>query len=188
MMETDAQQNPILILSCSLNPDSGSHRLAAAAAEAASARDSAHELVDLREWDLPICDGNECYNHPSVEPMSQKVKTAKAVLIASPVYNYDLNAAAKNVVELTGRAWLEKPVGMLCMASGHGSYMSPIGLANSLMLDFRCHIVPRFVYATSDDFTEDHAPSPVLGGRIRQLVEASVDLADALQWVKTRRL
>jgi FMN reductase len=146
----------------------------------------AHELVDLRDWDLPICDGKECYNHPSIAPVTEKVSTAKALLIVSPVYNYDLNAAIKNFVELTGRAWSDKPVGMLCMAGGHNSYMSPMSLANSLMFDFRCHIVPRYVYATADDFTEDRLLGNELSNRIRELVTATADLADALQWLKTR--
>ena len=185
MTETN-QQTPVLIVSSSLNPDSRSHRLASAAGDTAREMGIAHELVDLRDWDLPICDGEECYNHPSIAPMTEKVAAAKALLIASPVYNYDLNAAIKNFVELTGRAWSEKPVGMLCMAGGHNSYMSPMSLANSLMFDFRCHIVPRYVYATADDFTEDRLPGNELLSRIRQLVTATVDLADALQWLKTR--
>ena len=36
--------------------------------------------------------------------------------------------------------------------------MSILGLANGLMLDFRCLIVPRFVYATGDDFANDRQP------------------------------
>ena len=177
----------VLVLSCSLNPASRSHALAVAAGEALAAIGAAHELLDLREWDLPICDGKACYDHPSIGPVTERVAAAAAVLIASPVYNYDLNAAAKNFVELTGRAWGEKPVGFLCAAGGHRSYMSPIGLANSLMFDFRCHIVPRYVYATKDDFTAPGAPSPELAGRIRQLAQTTVDLAAALRWVAGRR-
>jgi len=187
MTDTVDDRNPILILSCSLNPESCSHRLAIAAATTAETLGLMHELVDLRDWDLPICDGKDCYQHPSVAPITKKVESAKAVLIASPVYNYDLNAAVKNVIELTGRAWAEKPVGMLCMAGGHNSYMAPIGLANSLMFDFRCHILPRYVYATSEDFSADRDLSEELNGRVRQLVQSAAGLGDALQWLKTRR-
>ena len=72
----------------------------------------------------------------------------KAILLATPIYNYDVSAAAKNMVELTGSAWRDKTVGFICAAGGTSSYMSVMGLANSLMLDFRCIILPRFVYAT----------------------------------------
>jgi len=52
---------------------------------------------------------------------------------------------------------------------GHNSYMSIVGLSNSLMLDFRCLIIPRFVYATSEDFQGDRVPRPDLVKRIKQL-------------------
>jgi FMN reductase len=178
---------PVLVVSCSLNPASRSHALAVAAGEALDALGARHELLDLREWDLPICDGKACYEHPSIGPVTKKVAAAAAILIASPVYNYDLNAAVKNFVELTGQAWAEKPVGFLCAAGGQRSYMSPIGLANSLMFDFRCHIVPRYVYATKEDFTPAHEPGPDLSGRIRQLARAAADLAAALRWAADRR-
>lgn len=177
----------MLVVSCSLNPASRSHTLALSAGEALGAIGAPHELLDLREWDLPICDGKACYDHPSIVPVTDRVAAAAAILIASPVYNYDLNAAVKNFVELTGQAWGEKPVGFLCAAGGHRSYMSPIGLANSLMFDFRCHIVPRYVYATKDDFTAGREASADLAGRIRQLAQATVDLAAALRWVAGRR-
>ena len=183
----DNASAPVLVVSCSLNPASRSHVLAVAAGEALGAIGAPHELLDLREWDLPICDGKACYDHPSIGPVTKKVAAAAAILIASPVYNYDLNAAAKNFVELTGQAWGEKPVGFLCAAGGQRSYMSPIGLANSLMFDFRCHIVPRYVYATKEDFTASHEPRPGLAGRIRQLAQAAIDLAAALHWAAGRR-
>ena len=118
--------------------------------------------------------------------MSGKVAGAPAIIIASPVYNYDLNAAAKNIVELTGQSWLDKPVGLLCAAGGHHSYMAPIGLANSLMFDFRCHIVPRYVYATNDDFTPSGELVEGIRGRVDQLAQAAVDLAAALAWIRSQ--
>lgn len=177
--------NPVRVVSCSLNPASRSHRLAVAAHAALRDVGAAHELVDLRDWDLPVCDGTNCYEHASIRPLTDKVATASAILIAAPIYNYDLNAVAKNLVELTGKAWTEKPVGFLCAAGGQRSYMSPIGLANSLMLDFRSYIIPRYVYATKDDFTAAEEPSAQLVSRIRQLAEAAVGLAAALRWLRT---
>ena len=93
------------MVSCSLNNASRSHTLAVAAGEALDAIGASCELLDLREWNLPICDGRQCYDHPSIGPITGKVAAASAILIASPVYNYDLNAAVKNFVELTGQAW-----------------------------------------------------------------------------------
>ena len=184
--QPDGPDAPILVLSCSLNPTSRSHRLALVAETALRGFGVAHELIDLREWELPLCDGSDSYSHPSVQPLADKVAGAAAVLLASPVYNYDLNAAAKNLVELTGQAWAEKPVGLLCSGGGRSSYMSPIGLANSLMFDFRSHIIPRFVYVTKEDFAPNGEPSNEIQVRIRQLAEAAVELALALAWVRAK--
>ena len=177
---------PVLVVSSSLNPASRSHLLALAAADVLEGIGEPRDLLDLREWDLPICDGKGCYEHPAIQPLTERVARASAILVASPVYNYDLNAAVKNFLELTGSAWEAKAVGFLCAAGGQRSYMSPIGLANSLMFDYRCHIIPRYVYATREDFTAGSEPSDELAGRIRQLVRSAVDLASALRWIAGR--
>lgn len=171
---------PVLVVSCSLNASSRSHRLACAARTALRALDVDVELIDLRDWELPFCDGGGSYEHPSVAPLAGRIERAAAVLVAAPVYNYDLNAAAKNLVELTGSAWSEKPVGFLCAAGARSSYMSPIGLANSLMFDFRSLIIPRFVYAVKDDFDAHGELAEPLRARVEQLARTAVGLARAL--------
>ena len=91
-----------------------------------------------------------------------------------------MNAAAKNFVELTGKSWVgergEKVVGFLCAAGGKGSYMSVMSLANSLMLDFRCLIVPRFVYATSGDFAGDAIETDIVQERVAELCDTAIRL------------
>ena len=56
------------------------------------------------------------------------------------------------------------------------SYMSIMSLANSLMLDFRCVILPRFVYATGSDFAGEKITNADVVRRLRQLAEASMKL------------
>lgn len=184
MPGAEADPPSVLVISCSLSASSRSRRLARAAETALRGLGADAELIDLREWTLPLCDGGDSYGHPSVAPLTQRIEGAAAVLLASPVYNYDLNAAAKNLVEMTGQAWRDKPVGFLCTAGGRGSYMAPIGLANSLMFDFRCLIVPRFVYAVGDDFEEDGGLPAPLGARVAQLAETAIGLARALAWLR----
>ena len=177
-----AEPLTVLVVSCSLSATSRSRVLAAAAAAALRRLDVRARLLDLQEWDLPLCDGGDCYDHPSVAPLTRRIEEAAAVLVAAPVYNYDVNAAAKNLVELTGSAWNDKPVGFLCTAGGRRSYMAPVGLAVSLMLDFRSLIIPRFVYAVKEDFDESGDVAGPLHERIEALAAAAVDLARALEW------
>ena len=95
--------------------------------------------LDLADRDLPLCDGDSVYGQTVVGEMGKLVKGADGILIASPIYNYDLNAVAKNFIELTGRAWQDKVVGFLCAAGGAGRFMSPMGMARQLSLRSRGH-------------------------------------------------
>jgi FMN reductase len=84
------------------------------------------------------------------------------------------------LIELTGDSWEDKVVGFLCAAGGASSYMSLMSLANSLMLDFRCLIIPRFVYATRSDFSGDKVPTDEVKGRVARLAQASLALKNAV--------
>ena len=116
---------------------------------------------------------------PTFRRSTALIKAARVIIVATPIYNYDANAAAKNLIELTGSAWEDKTVGFLCAAGGGSSYMSITGLANSLMLDFRCLIIPRFVYAKGEDFTPAKKPTAALAERIKGLAEASTKIRNA---------
>jgi FMN reductase len=138
------------------------------------------EWLDLAEVTLPFCDGEDSYDDPEVVRLTELLTKADGMLLACPVYNYDVNAAAKNLVELTGTAWENKTVGFLLAAGGRSSYMSSMGLANSLMLDFRCLIVPRFVYATGESFHAGELTDDELRMRIATLAEEFARVARAV--------
>jgi FMN reductase len=157
-----------LIISTSLRPGSLSRVLGLFLAE-----ELGGEHLDLRDYPLPLCDGEKAYDDPNVELLSAKITAARVVLLAVPIYNYDGNAAAKNLIELTGSAWEDKIVGFACAAGGLSSYMSIMGLSNDLMLDFRCIVLPRFVYATGGDFTDGQISSAKIQERLKQLAASA---------------
>ena len=170
-----------LVFSCSLNPESRSLILARRVTELLREKGVEADLVDLCELDLPACDGGACYNDPKVEQLCGRIESAQGTLIATPVYNFDVCASAKNLIELTGTPWTKKVVGFLCAASGRTSYMSVMGLANSLMLDFRSVIIPRFVYAEADTFEGDAITDPVVEERLDELAETLILFSEALK-------
>ena len=176
----------IAIISCSLNPQSRSYVLARQVETYIQERDVAVQFFDLRDHDLGFCGQPEARNHPAVGMFQKAIQQAAAVLVAVPIYNYDVNAAAKNLIELTGRAWTYKPVGFMCAAGGQSSYMSLMSLANSLMIDFRCFIIPRFVYATGEAFGNDRMPDLYVADenvreRLCELADITIALARALK-------
>ena len=89
-----------LVLSCSLNPDARSRILAKATLEPLRKLGVNAEFVDLRDHPLPLCDGADAYDDPESQWVKARVKEADGILLASPIYNWGVNAVAKNVVEI----------------------------------------------------------------------------------------
>ena len=170
-----------LVISTSGNPDSNSRRMGREAFMHLQKAGVPCEWLDISELDLPLCDGDECYVAPGARQLSDKIKWADGILVATPVYNYDVSATAKNMIELTGKGWEDKVVGFLCAAGGMSSYMSVMAFANSLMLDFRSVIIPRFVYATGHAFDGDALKDEKLALRIEQLARDLVRFTQALR-------
>lgn len=170
-----------LVVSTSGNEDSNSRRMGRYAFECLQKAKVACAWIDLRELDLPICDAGACYDAPGAKTLSQAVEAADGILVAAPVYNYDVSASAKNMIELTGSGWEDKVVGFLCAAGGMSSYMSVMSYANSLMLDFRTVIIPRFVYATGEAFEGDKVRDAKVAQRIEQVVAELIRFTTALR-------
>lgn len=170
-----------LVISTSGNRDSNSRRMGRIAFAHLEARKIDCDWIDLREMDLPLCDADKCYGMAGSKKLHAAIEAADGILIAAPVYNYDVAAATKNMIELTGNAWQDKIVGFLCAAGGMGSYMSVMAYANSLMLDFRCVIIPRFVFATSDAFDGEEMIDKKIARRIETLGDELIRFTKALR-------
>lgn len=170
-----------LVISTSGNPESNSRRMARLAFAELEKAKAESTWLDISELGLPLCDADACYTQPGSRTVSKAIKAADGILIGTPVYNYDVSAAAKNLVELTGSAWEDKVVGFLCAAGGMSSYMSVMAFANSLMLDFRCVIIPRFVYATGRAFEGDDLKDKEVGERIEELAGELIRFTNALR-------
>ena len=174
----------VSVISCSLHPLSRSYLLAKQAVQNFEEQGVDVRLYDLREYDLDFCGRPEARDNPSVAELRSAVRDASAVVVAVPIYNFYVNAAAKNLIELTGKEWIYKLVGFICAAGGQASYMSVMNIANSLMLDFRCLIVPRFVYATSGAFGNDRTEDMFIADddildRLKEFSDMTLTLARA---------
>lgn len=176
----------VLIVAASLNPGSKSLIMANYAREALSRRGAENELISLRDLPLPLCDGTHgAGQDPGVKRLRKEVQASSHVLFAVPVYNYGVNAAAKNLIEhlFNWSCWRDdewagiqgKTAGFLCAAGGAHSYMSVLSFANSLMLECRWWVVPRFVYAVHKDFNNGAIQEQKILERIELLVDELLD-------------
>ncbi len=169
-----------LVISCSLNPNSRSRIVGKIAQQHLAAKNLDADFIDLAQIPLPMCDAGACYSDPNVIALTARIAEARGVILATAIYNYDVNAAAKNLVELTGDAWEGKIVGFVCAAGGHGSYMSVMPFANTLMLDYHCVIIPRFVYAPPAKTDEKLFSDAAINRRTEELTIELVRVTDAL--------
>jgi len=55
-----------------------------------------------------------------------------------------------------------------------------MSLANSLMIDFRCYIIPKFVYATKHDFENEKITNKEIEERIKELAKELIRVSKAL--------
>jgi len=170
----------IIILACSLNPKSRSFQMSKFTQEYLSAEDNNInvELLDLRETPLPFCDGGACYADERVWALQGKIKKADLVIFSVPIYNYEINSAAKNLIDLAGDALKNKTIGFMAAAGGESSYMSLLPTISSMMLQHRALIVPRYVYASYKSFSkEGELIDDTVKDRLKDLVNQGAELA-----------
>mgnify|MGYP001592889562 CR=1 FL=1 len=162
----------ILLISSSLNPKSKS-RLLAEYAQKCFAHHPQVELdfLDLAQIELPMCDGGAAYGHPNTLALAKRVQAADGFLVSTPIYNYSSNGAIKNFIDLTGNDWKDKFVGFMAAAGGGLSYMSVMEIANSLMLNSRTVVLPRYVYTDGSAFVNGEIKNEDVIDRIEGLVE-----------------
>ena len=165
-----------LILSASLNPKSKSRELGCFAKSIFDQRKENISFFDLKDLELPFSGAPGCYEDENSKLLSNIIKKSDCILICSPIYNYDLNSVIKNALDLTGFCWENKIVGFLCVGGGQSSYMSPMSFINSLMLNCRSFIIPRYVYATGSDFKDDKLNNSDVENRINELVDIAINI------------
>ncbi len=175
----------ILLIETSLNPKSRSSTLAQIAWDDLKKKHPSIERLSLKDLQLPLCDGDAAYAHPNIAVLNQKVAAADAILFAVPIHNYSIAASTKNLIELIDRPNIQdKLVAFIVAAGGTASQMAIMPFANSLMLDFRCIVLPRFVYAHYGDFEAGQPVPQTLHPRISDLNDKLIEMGKALQVLK----
>ncbi|WP_458190528.1 NADPH-dependent FMN reductase [Haladaptatus sp. NG-WS-4] len=93
--------------------------------DAAESAGAETELIDLREYDLPIFDPDEEEPEDAVE-IKRKIREADSVVLGSPVYHGSYTSAFRNVHDYCSFDEFEDTtVGLLAVAGG-GTYSSTL--------------------------------------------------------------
>ena len=84
------------------------------------------ELVDLRDYELPFCDGRHplsSYGENAVK-LDEKIKDADAYIFGMAVYCYSISGVFKNFIDICCGGMSNKPFGIVAASGGTMSYMA----------------------------------------------------------------
>ncbi|WP_180036120.1 MULTISPECIES: NADPH-dependent FMN reductase [unclassified Acinetobacter] len=84
------------------------------------------EIVDLKEWDLPIFAGAHppltgIYDQPKQQAWADKIAQGDAFIFISPEYNHGYSPALKNALDYLGKEWAGKPAAYVSYGGTNGS-------------------------------------------------------------------
>lgn len=118
----------VIALCGSARPHSSTERALAVALAGAAAAGAEVQVLNLREFALPWCDGRpEGEYHGEAARFRALVLGADALLVGSPEYHGSLSGGLKNALDLIGPDELkDRMVGLLATARGEAGAMNTL--------------------------------------------------------------
>jgi len=102
----------------SLRDNSHTRKSLRIAFEAAENAGASTELLDLREWELPVFDADRG-DAGDAEAFRERVRAADSVILGTPVYHGSFSAPLKNALDYCGFDEFEDTtIGLLAVAGG----------------------------------------------------------------------
>ena len=157
-----------LILSSSLSENSRSYLLCKAVEKELISKGNNITFVDAKE--IPM----QPYHRKTSEEMkalSEQIGKADDIIIGMGIHCYSINDSLKVLLDACFGKATGKFFGILCAAGGERSYLSTQHLTQICMNEWRMMQLPRIVYATGKDFTEDTITSKEVLERIELFSE-----------------
>jgi FMN reductase len=185
----------IIGLCGSLRPN-GFTKMALGVALAGAAESGAvTQLVDLREYDLPLCigDGADVYRgSPGVRRLRQMVSEANAVILATPSYHGTLSGVLKNALDLmSAREFEGKVVGLIGVSGDRTGGANALNTLRAIGRTLHAWVIPSEAWI--DDAASAFAANGVLRDdgttqRVREVGQKVVRLTQMLASKEGREL
>ena len=119
------------------------------------------ELLDLRDYDLPFCTGEEGdpnRRNSGVERLRQSVMEANGVILATPNYHGTLSGVLKNALDLMSMREFEgKVVGLVGVSGGRMGGASTLNTLRAIGRTLHAWVIPweAWVYDAATAFAAD---------------------------------
>ncbi len=132
-----------------------------------------YTLIDLREIDMPFCDGRklEEYKNQALETAFKTLSAADGYIIGMPVYNYSISGPLKNFLDLTDKAMVKKPVGIVCNSGGVRSYLASADLMKCLSFEVESVCIQPTVHTWAGDFEKNVITNERIPQKIEDMIE-----------------
>jgi NAD(P)H-dependent FMN reductase len=112
------------------------------ALDAAARSGATTELVDLREYDLPVFDADHREAGDAAR-LTREIREADSILLGTPVYHGSYSAPLKNALDYCGFDEFEnKTVGLLAVAGG-GFPITALEHLRSVCRALNCWVIPH---------------------------------------------
>ena len=157
-----------LILSGSVSENSRSFLLCKAVERQLIAQGDTITFVDSREIPMRPVHREKT---DEMQQLAEQVKQADNIIIGMGVHCYSVNDALKILLDACFSAATGKLFGIVCAAGSEKSYLSTMHLTQICMNEWRMIQLPRIVFATEKDFTEDVITSDEVLERIKLFSE-----------------
>jgi len=157
-----------LILSSSLSENSRSYLLCKAVEQELISKGNNITFVDSKE--IPMQPFHREISE-EMKALSEQIGKADNIIIGMGVHCYSINDSLKVLLEGCFGKATGKFFGILCAAGGERSYLVTQHLTQICMNESRMMQLPRVVYATGNDFTENRIISKELSERIELFSE-----------------
>jgi FMN reductase len=107
----------------SLRPNSYTHLALQSAAQRLEALGAEVEIIDLRQWQLPFCNGGKEYpEYPDVQRLRDTVRNTDGLILATPEYHGGVSGVLKNALDLLSFDELSgKVTGLISVLGGQSN-------------------------------------------------------------------
>jgi NAD(P)H-dependent FMN reductase len=159
---------------------------------AATRDDADYELVDVRDFDLPLLDepippSQGKYTQPHTKKWAARIDTFDAFVFVTPEYNHSTSAALKNAIDFLYKEWNNKAAGFVSYGSASGvravEHLRLI-MAELQIADVRAQVMLSLM--TDFENYSTFKPAPHHEQTLRQMLDQVLAWGEALRSIRHR--
>tara|TARA_B100001540_G_scaffold194218_1_gene171145 strand:- start:5472 stop:5987 length:516 start_codon:yes stop_codon:yes gene_type:complete len=166
-----------LIISSSLSQSSKSFILCKSVEKELIKKNVRCKLIDIRKIHINPYHINDT---PGMEELKKEIEKTDNLIIGMGVHNYSINDSLKIILDNCFEGATGKLFGIICAAGGEKSYLSTMHLTQICMHEWRMIQLPRIIYATSGDFSNNSISSEEINKRIHVFCKEFTSIGEKL--------